>query len=424
MKSFWDDNYNGRWCIPVNKERIINFFGWLINSKYKDKPAAISTIRGYKSALVSLYKERDMQMEEETNQRLESLLVGYQRRVADLKLNGKMAMFEGKLHLTFEGYRLLARALLSAAPAKMLFAWPYLLLQWNLIARATSVASLMMEHISWEADALLVTLPKHKGDQEGSNSFARHLYANATDPVICPVLALAIVVFVRVLRFDPDGGSSSTESALPNYRIFDGTNSESRFSDIFSKVIAAMPPAEAQQLGGTKRELGTHSVRKGAATYCSGMINGPSPVQVFLRAGWNLGGVKDRYLFSGTGGDQLTGRVLSGLPFNEAVFASLPPHFDSVGANEVGWSTVIPLYSTLPDTFKRALPFLLASICHHEVWGVAEIDSPYSSPTLLLSPLHIRRIGTTQIPRPRRLLPLAPHWFDSHWHSPSPHHDQ
>ena len=106
------------------------------------------------------------------------LLVGYQRRVADLKPNGKMPMFEGKLHLTFEGYRLLAHALLCAPPVQMLFAWPYLLfveicaqvhlstlLQWNLIARATSVASLMMEHISWEADALLITLPKHKGDQ-------------------------------------------------------------------------------------------------------------------------------------------------------------------------------------------------------------------------------------------------------------------
>ena len=144
-----------------------------------------------------------------------------------------------------------------------------------------------------------------------------------------------------------------------------------------------MPPADAQQLGGSKRELGTHSVRKGAATYCSGMINGPTPVQVFLRAGWGLGGAKDRYLFSGNGGDQLTGRVLSGLPFNEAVFASLPPHFDSIGANEVAWSTVIPLYSTLPDTFKRALPFLLASICHHEQWLRSTLPSHhplFSSP--------------------------------------------
>jgi hypothetical protein len=368
MKTFWSEHFPRRFSVPVDRDAIVSFFGWLIDTKYKDKPAAFSTIRLYKSALVSLYKENNLLLSPDTNQRLESLLDGYQRRVADLKLSGKMAIFEGKLHLTFEGYRLLAQALLKTTPAQMLFAWPYLLLQWNLIARAKSVASLMMEHVSWETDALLVSLPKHKGDQEGASCFARHLYANVSDPVICPVLALAVLVFTRVLRFDPDGNSSVDAEALPNYRIFDGSNSDTRFSDIFKKVILALPPAEAQQLGGSKKELGTHSVRKGAATYCTGMVNGPSPVHVFLRAGWNLGGVKDRYLFAGAGGDQLTGRVLSGLPFNEALFASLPPHFDSVGATEVAWSTVFPLYANLPDTFKRALPFLLASICHHEEW--------------------------------------------------------
>ena len=54
MKSFWDENYNGRFCVPVNKDRILSFFSWLIDTKYKDRPAASSTIRGYKSALASL----------------------------------------------------------------------------------------------------------------------------------------------------------------------------------------------------------------------------------------------------------------------------------------------------------------------------------------------------------------------------------
>ena len=75
--------------------------------------------------------------------------------------------------------------------------------------------------------------------------------------------------------------------------------------------------------------------------------------------------------------------MLSGLPYNDVSFASLPPHFDSVGAPQVGWATVFPLYSTLPGTVKRALPFLLASICHHEVW-LRESLSPqhplFSSP--------------------------------------------
>ena len=382
MKKWWRDSFGRDLTVPVDRDRIVSFFGWLVETKYKDKPVAVSTLRGYKSALVSLYTEAHAVIHADTNLRLESLLVGYTRRVADMKLAGLMPMLEGKLHLTFEGYRSLARAFFNAQPGQMLFAWPYLVLQWNIIARAASVASLMMEHVSWEADALLLTLPKHKGDQDGSNVFARHLYANPADPVICPVLALAVVIFTRVLKYDA-GGVFREEAAPPNYRVFDGANPETRFSDIFGKVVAKLPTEEQQLLGGTRAELGTHSIRKGAATYCCGMVNGPTPVQVFLRAGWMVGGVKDRYLFAGGGGDQLTGRVLSGLPYNDVSFASLPPHFDSVGAPQVGWATVFPLYSTLPGTVKRALPFLLASICYHEVW-LRESLSPqhplFSSP--------------------------------------------
>jgi hypothetical protein len=193
---------------------------------------------------------------------------------------------------------------------------------------------------------------------------------------------LAVLVFTRVLRFDADGNSS--DESLPNYRVFDGSNSESRFSEQFRKAIASLSQSEAQQLGGTKKELGTHSVRKGASTHCTGMVNGPSFIHVYLRAGWSLGGVRDRYIFGGAGGDQLTGRVLAGLPFNEAAFASLPPHFDTVGAAQVAWSTAFPLYASLPDTFKRALPFLLASICHHEGWLRSTLPADHP---LFVSPL-------------------------------------
>jgi hypothetical protein len=142
----------------------------------------------------------------------------------------------------------------------------------------------------------------------------------------------------------------------------------SRYSEVLSRTISLLSESELQRLGGEKKQLGTHSVRKGAASYCAGMINGPSTVQVFLRAGWSLGNVQDRYLFAGAGGDQLTGRVLSGLPFNDSTFSSLPPHFTPEGLSRIDWPLILPLYSRLPETFKRALPCLLASICHHEQW--------------------------------------------------------
>jgi hypothetical protein len=76
--------------------------------------------------------------------------------------------------------------------------------------------------------------------------------------------------------------------------------------------------------------------------------------------------VQDCYLFASAGGDQLTGRVLSGLPLNDSSFASLPPHFTQQGMQMLNWESILPLYPRLPDTFKQALPHLLASICYHE----------------------------------------------------------
>ena len=353
--------------LPVYPKEIQSFFGWLTETKHKDKPAAFSTVRSYKSALVWLYKEQKLLIDPLVDQGLETLLKGYRRKVADLKLEGKMSIFEGRYHLTYDGYCLIANALFKSEPfSTMLFGWPFIVLQWNLLARSATVGNMMMEHVGWEGDALLISTPKHKADQEGAKCFARHLYANPTQPVICPVLALAVIVFTRCIKHDSALPADST--ARPSFRVFDGAFSEARFSEVLSRCINKLPECEQLQLGGEKKQLGTHSVRKGASTYCTSMINGPSTVQVFLRAGWSLGNVQDRYLFAGAGGDQLTGRALSGLPFNDSSFASLAPHFSSEQLERIRWPTILPLYSRLPETFKRALPYLLASICYHESW--------------------------------------------------------
>jgi hypothetical protein len=56
--------------------------------------------------------------------------------------------------------------------------------------------------------------------------------------------------------------------------------------------------AHALASNGLKPEdIGTHSGRKGAATYASsGSTSGPSAAAIHLRAGWAMGGVQDTYL--------------------------------------------------------------------------------------------------------------------------------
>lgn len=173
--------------LPLDRNHVLNFFASLVEIQNK----AVSTVRGYKSAIVWYYKEQEQLLSVELDTAMENFLSDYKRKVSDLKLKGEMAVFEGKHHLTFRGYVLLAEKLLCLPQSnQMLFAWAFLVSQWNLISGSSSVAAIMMEHITWEEDSLVIRTPKHKGNQESSHCYPKHVFANPLQPSICPILAL------------------------------------------------------------------------------------------------------------------------------------------------------------------------------------------------------------------------------------------
>jgi hypothetical protein len=90
---------------------------------------------------------------------------GYAREVAELKENGQMKLKEGKSPLTYNAYRLMAKATLSSSSDFLanLFSHLFLVLSWNVGARSITVASLMLAHFNWVQDALVITIGKHKG---------------------------------------------------------------------------------------------------------------------------------------------------------------------------------------------------------------------------------------------------------------------
>ncbi len=92
---------------------------------------------------------------------------------------------------------------------------------------------------------------------------------------------------------------------------------------------------------------------------------------VYLRAGWSLGNVPDRYIVGGAGGDFLVGRFISLLPPNNPSFATLPPHFTNEGLTvlqDIGLKRMVPGFDHLPSSFQRVVPYLLASLLYHEDW--------------------------------------------------------
>ena len=62
---------------------------------------------------------------------------------------------------------------------------------WNLMSRSDSVDGLMLQHLKWQEDSLIIEEHGHKGDQTGADSYGKHIYANPFEPSICPILSLA-----------------------------------------------------------------------------------------------------------------------------------------------------------------------------------------------------------------------------------------
>ena len=366
IKNFYNEN-NWDFELPLAWDQLKLFFGNYTKfdptkeappGKKKLRPKAFATVRLYKSAIVFKYRVEKVTIDPILDQALEDFLEGYQRQVGIYKTMGILPTMEGKMHLSFAGYEAIAKQLIGHRNTNsMVFSWPYFLLQWNLMVRSESVAAAMLEHFSWKEDALVVAIPKHKSDQQAAKTYAKHVFANPLNPQVCPILALSLAIFSKPrLPFNE------------SWPLFEGKDCDGRFATLFNDAVKAMDPGLMASVGIDKDQTGTHSTRKGAASYCSGLVSGPSTVQIYLRAGWSLG-VQDRYLFAGSGGDQFTGRVLCGLPFDDERFATVAPHFiGGLGLGELDWSAVLLLYDNFPSGFKQALPFLLASLVFHYDW--------------------------------------------------------
>ena len=140
--------------------------------------------------------------------------------------------------------------------------------------------------------------------------------------------------------------------------------------------------------------IGTHSFRKGIATFFSGTPGGPTAIAIYLRAGWSLGPVQSRYILEGEGGDQVCGRAATGLPLTDVSFANLPAHFiaSDTGISSAEWEDILPGYSSFyPVNFREVIPYLLASLVHHrEYLNELKIRHPRH-------PLFLQRVWTTGI---------------------------
>jgi hypothetical protein len=318
---------------------------------------SVSCLGGYKSAVLWLYKEHNLPIENDMSNYLNEAIHGYRTVIATKKENGVMKLQEGRSPLTFTGYLSLAKMLLAYSP----FGWVYFILTWNLMCRSNNTGKIHLSHCKLNMDCIAVTFARTKSDQggESQNQNEKHIYANPLMPEICPMLALGVWLCTR----------SFNSAAHDTFRLFDGPKPHERFSKLFAQILKRVP--ENSELRGQIKDLGVHSERKGSSTYVLSLSTTISAIAVYLRAGWSIGNVQDRYIFSGSGSDQVVGRAVAGLPINSTDFGTLPPHFtlaDHDAMRAVGWNLLIVGYDQLPNTFKDIVPMLIANIIFHVEW--------------------------------------------------------
>ena len=209
---------------------------------------------------------------------------------------------------------------------------------------------------------------KHKSDQVGlTKDEARHVYFNPCMPIICPICVLG----AYCLAFP--------EVVIAGGKLFPGSEQKSRFGKCLHRIFKSNRDLYLSQHVDPE-ELGTHSIRKGAATYCCAGVHPSPPVDsVCLRAGWTIGRVKERYLKYESAGDELVGQTLTGIPPTSCEFEiSLVSFFVSNDTNyqlsESFLSMVFPIENT---KLKCLCKQLLGCMIYHEEFLMA--NSPADS---------------------------------------------
>lgn len=77
---------------------------------------AVSTMQGYKSAIVNYFQLKQVVWSKEFDNWVEQYIDGYGKLIAEKKEKGVMAMQEGKNHLQFSAYQELTKYMMSVGP--------------------------------------------------------------------------------------------------------------------------------------------------------------------------------------------------------------------------------------------------------------------------------------------------------------------
>jgi hypothetical protein len=125
----------------------------------------------------------------------------------------------------------------------------FMTLQTALGDRSVSTADINIASVHWTQDMLEIDQHRSKSDQAGERAHTRSVAANPGNPMLCPILALALYFFCCDAREEAVG------------LLFGKAKCEQKFSEALHAIIVELQePLTA--LGFLPGDIGTHSLKK------------------------------------------------------------------------------------------------------------------------------------------------------------------
>ncbi|OWZ20007.1 LOW QUALITY PROTEIN: hypothetical protein PHMEG_0005640 [Phytophthora megakarya] len=226
----------------LDRDVANNLFGLMPRKRSDGTALSYSALDTHRAGLFNLYRDYGLEIPSAMEKGLQKYFKGLKRHRATAAARGEIRAKTGKdlCHLICMLFRNSAN--------DMAFARTYMIIAWNLIP----LMRLGFTMGTWnEVETLSVFISRTKKDQKGSEPReprdSRHIYPNPLKPVICPVSAIATLWATSSFhRSDPCFPFTSVKIEVAQ-NVINMNNSASVNQD----------------------ELGTHSMRNGAASYCA-----------------------------------------------------------------------------------------------------------------------------------------------------------
>ena len=126
----------------------------------------------------------------------------------------------------------------------------YFILTWCFVYRGATLDEQYLENYSLDNDMVLCNLHKDKGNTSGlaGKASEKRLAANPTNPAICPLFMLGLLMANRNAYHDS---------------LWDGRDEADNFRKKFSLFIDSLDSSVMDELGCELKKLGIHTPRKG-----------------------------------------------------------------------------------------------------------------------------------------------------------------